>query len=56
MGTSSTSSATGHTCCDTPLTGFARVEAGEVMRIRALSRYVVEWGKVKAWQYLGLRL
>ena len=38
------------------LTGFARVEAGEVMRIRALSRYVVEWGKVKAWQYLGLRL
>lgn len=36
------------------LTGFARLQAGETMRIRALSRYVVEWVKVKTWQYLGL--
>ncbi len=37
------------------LSGFARVTAGERARIFVWSRYVIEYAKVKAWTYLGLR-
>nr|WP_321980800.1 efflux RND transporter periplasmic adaptor subunit [uncultured Cohaesibacter sp.] len=36
------------------LSGFARLEAGQDLRIVVLTRYAVEFVKVKAWTYLGL--
>ncbi|TYC63933.1 HlyD family efflux transporter periplasmic adaptor subunit [Rhodobacterales bacterium] len=37
------------------LSGFARVEAGSGIRIVVLSRYLVEYLRMTAWSYLGLR-
>nr|WP_321455782.1 efflux RND transporter periplasmic adaptor subunit [uncultured Cohaesibacter sp.] len=36
------------------LSGFARLEAGSDLHIFVLTRYAVEFIKVKAWTYLGL--